>query len=1195
MLSRRRSSEQAVPQQTLPSSPSLLRLDASLRGVNVLFSTIAQPDTLGPPPPRHDAPQPSTDPSASGSLGLALSPVSSTEQQPARRRLFSRDTRHERARRGQAGAPPLHRLVVVASTKNAAYLRLYQLLDYPSISRVSISRVWNLSDLRKVDGLGLPVAESVRFGLFFTSGKMLIWRTQTPFARASFLWSLLQTCASRLKRAPPVQHLRLLDLQTFVDDAARAAPKADADDDDSSSMNYVPSERSNARHASSLDEMNDFLRAPIAIPHTTASESTKSHPTPTHSAKRVTPDDPQLNNPSLSPSGASALYNDIPVPPKPMRGLDSTQRASNPPARPARAQRVTRTLSEPKVSSSFPKSDDPIQPLTVVPRQPDTIAQPFHITGGNLHDMNIDERAFLAAAKRMGAKHNSPICKEEIIEQFASVGSDPNALKIRNRFAGSDIGGGKLLAERRLQQEMKLFKLAPEEQEDFVFALDLFYTESPDAALADFGTWAIAQIQCLEVENITDIVNAEERVTTFYDDQPGNINHDCDPYEVLIKSVTQAGSWLEKNETLLAPYASLAKDLNDQVNLLELQRKNVLNLEAQLDGLLGAISFNQTEQELIQDLDLMDLPNDPVDANYTEIYQAVEVISERRRALSLLTKHSDMIAVQQVRHLTAEKQMKASKLLLPCLKKFLSVQYRVSGEKGGSFSISAEDVRMNTAEVITSPVFSEFFKGARCLSMCGDNSFTELINHYVSVSANWIQSVVRFVMGERKVSVQKPLLDDYATTLLESLLYGTLSEGFRAFRLFSRILESSSEHINDITLSSIMRRQLPDVTFFEEKIRHVINHKSVLQNCLLLHFSYSIDSFVAKLNICTDQELQDIVDRVENQIGLDPIPPASAVPFSFSTSWFDASRSQASLGGQPLSSTCGSLSRPKSVTRQSQVVREYLDTFSSECRTLSTKCHEIIEKHVTTVISLMAAPRDISEKVGRASFFSRVKESVDLCHELVSPIFQGPSNDLDVGIKTKSLCEKLIAAAMRSTEVASASGPKNYGDIVKLQCYGYIAARLADSNEEFLIQLSHLSNRVRRHVVRKWAETHIFDVVLSGLDLETIKRSLTVRQMKLRECVSTMKATEVAVAMKKIVSAGLESAAETCAILALNEELVNRTKEKMEELLRHTRKDKTISDLRPRLLAFSRELLALLRVELRQSQSCHSRPPMQIP
>lgn len=85
------------------------------------------------------------------------------------------------------------------------------------MGRISVFKTWNLSELRRVDRTGLPIARSIQFGLFLSINERIVWRTDNPLKCSKFLWSSLKVCASRLKRAPSVQRLELLDPLTFAD------------------------------------------------------------------------------------------------------------------------------------------------------------------------------------------------------------------------------------------------------------------------------------------------------------------------------------------------------------------------------------------------------------------------------------------------------------------------------------------------------------------------------------------------------------------------------------------------------------------------------------------------------------------------------------------------------------------------------------------------------------------------------------------------------------------------------------------------------------------------------------------------------------------------------------------------------------------------------------------------------------------
>ncbi|KAA8492281.1 hypothetical protein FVE85_3719 [Porphyridium purpureum] len=108
-------------------------------------------------------------------------------------------------------------LAVCETERGSPQLRLHLMQDAPfATGKLAISRTWLLNDLSKVDGLNAPADVALEFALLFSDTKRLVWVCDSPRDRAIFLWGLLQTCASRLSRAPPVEGLRILELQEFA-------------------------------------------------------------------------------------------------------------------------------------------------------------------------------------------------------------------------------------------------------------------------------------------------------------------------------------------------------------------------------------------------------------------------------------------------------------------------------------------------------------------------------------------------------------------------------------------------------------------------------------------------------------------------------------------------------------------------------------------------------------------------------------------------------------------------------------------------------------------------------------------------------------------------------------------------------------------------------------------------------------------
>lgn len=1083
MLSRRRSSEQAS--QSTQSTPAATRIENALRNLQILFSTPVIPDNNRPNIPRP--------PDQSGEI-----PQNDTS---AMRRLFNRDQRPKRN--------PTHTLVV-ASTRGSV-LRLYHVVDAARVTH----RYWNLAELRKIDGLGGPVSESLQFALYFSNSKPMTYRTPSPHERAVFLWSLLHTCASKLKRAPPVEHLRLLDLQNA----------AETEQDDHLSGTY-PSDQ-NLRLESSLEVL------PVPEDHIAPSDNSTTHlvSIPTTSSKHdARPEDGD-------------------------RSSDQTLKPRTRPRTPSRGQKVTRTMSEPKAIAMQPisdNSDDRCQPASTETR---------------VKNMNIDERAFLAAAKRMGAKRSlnaAPHGKD----RFNSVGSDPKARLFQGRVKASDANTAKVVAERRLQQEKKQFRLSMEEQMDVLFALELFGKEQEAVSLHDFGAWTDGQIQALEAENIADLVNVEKQAPEYdlHETPPAQLlsqgsRNEKSPQDLLVESMMFAEPWLEKCQTLLGPYAKLSENINDDVIMLERQRKNVHSLEEELDGLLRALTFEKEEDILISNIGSAADSSDAKSLNYQHFHRAVQVITDKATSLCKLPDLSEMVAVKSVHRLIYEKQNKASEALLPVLMKYVDKLYQLKDVN--DYASTFRESWVTDSALNTDRETSEFLKGAECLAVCGNNSFVELIDHYVAVSSTWIIRFLRFLTEESLgASIVKAALDTRAKQFLENLLYICITEGIRAFRLFSRILDSSDRD-GFISISGILRRQIPDALILDEYVRSVSERSGAKGACINLHFSHSLDFFSEIVDTASDEELEAALVRVETGNR--------------------ARRSQSDFSKEVRNGSA-TIARPV-VTRHDRVVRESVANFLTICNELSLTCQASLETQIGEIIDKMDAAQDVSSTQGRALFFSRVMNSVDLCYQLSSPMYsglgslEGKSNLNRKETNTKSLCERLIAAAMRSTEIASTAGLEDTTDRIKLQCYGYIAAKLEEGNREsFLVQLAHLSSRVRKHVMTKWADVAIFDTILGTLRLDGDKPT-TETYSRFRNAVMELTAQAASSRVKNTINQTMETAVDTCAILPFYADLINLVKEKMEDMLRKVRKDRAVSDIRPKLLSFSRELLSNLRGE----------------
>lgn len=973
----------------------------------------------------------------------------------------------------------------------------------------------------------------------------------------------------------------------MAENPEKYATRGEHDDDFSS--NYAGSEPSNRRAVSSIQELAEPCSGHFPAISANASEASVNRPNSTRTRSSRTTAPAESNATEFHFVDASADTSDTE---HTANGSDPRLNGRSRRRESSHIHKVSGTSSEPKASvrtgtsddSDISKNDDRDRASTVISQQAGE---------SSIDDMGMDRRAFLAEAKRMGAKRSFEIRKDPV-DRFSSVGSDPKARLFQNRLKVSDANTAKVVAERRMQQEKKSFRLSSEEQTDLVFALELFSSEKEGRRLCEFGDWAERQIHALEVENIADIVNVEKSASNLNMVQGIRINESegiskdqKSPYDILVESMTLAAPWLEKCQSALAPYASMAEDINNEIIILELQRQNALRLCAQLDELLLAVSFNDEEQAKISNLDSFVLSSDVGEVDYELFHETVQLITKKSADLSRLEALSKMSAVTEIQGMITEKQNNASSALLVVLKTYLSDVYRINSTDQFEFHLNALSRKSSTNP--DEEDLTRFLKGARCLSVCGNDSFVDLVDHYVSVSRGWVSDILSsWVLTKESSSLEKRVLDMRVNEFTENLFYICLLEGAQAFRLFTDIFDSLDQD-KYISISLILRRQVPDVEFVQEFITPKVEENSGNKACVHLHASHYLERFAEKLGGCNDEQLHEIITNVETRVGISNFPgnnngnlkPMKSSP-SETTLIIEHAKRRERNPKQSLTN----------VSQEDRIVRECISNFLVVCQELSLSCHELVEKHCGQVISSMAVPQEVDSKDGRAFFFSTIKDAVDLCSDLSSPTFQVVTSSVPAqvsSVKTRSLCERLIAAAMRSTEVASTSGTSSTGtaitaDIVKLQCYGYIAAKLGEGErDQYLIHLAHLSSRVRKHVMIRWAEKAVFESILGNLHFDSSKRSTEVYS-KFRTAVMDFNAARIAARMKNAIELAMESSMHTCAILPFYMDMISLTKERMEKVLGRARKDKAISDVRPKLLFFSKELLANLRGELKGLQ-----------
>lgn len=1032
------------------------------------------------------------------------------------RRLFTREPRH---------VPSRSRLVVTANPRNPEIVRIYHLIDNGPSTRPTIHRYWNISDIRRIDGLGGPASETTRFALHIIPNKVFTFRTHSPKARANFIWSLLQVSVSKMKRAPPVQNLRLLELQHLVDNCEGQNHAVDAQN----SAKKKSSQSSLEKSVPASDHSSQLQRQ---TPEPSRKESTETTP-----SKLTTSEAATKSHSRHQSSKETDLL------------LQNSSQDNSEQTAPSQLH-VQRAISGPKHQES--KKEGMEVMLEEAGSDPALRSEQGHSRA-----KSGTKTTFTSPASRSTLRVTSefPGDTNVVSPQFDQV---PKAQFLENRRIPNVANTKTFMQKLQIQKQREQAKLSDQEQAEISFALELFQKEA-DPEIHEFGKWLEDHIQMLDVDNIGDIVTAESRdpcrdpTEAEYTGSWSDTDK-VDFHDVLIKSVTTTESWLRKCESLLKPYADLSETINEDLTLLDLRRENSRALRKELERLLETICFASKEKEIVKELDgVLSVNGNEMD--YSELHKVFHLLSSKAKDIADAPELSKMTAVADVKKYVAENQNRASASLLPSLKSYLEKLYAKRQQIGIKSQISVAQIATKHSETMEEGL-QNFEKGTKCLVACSNDSLATLIDHYVALSSLWITDVLRFLMrAESHASGTKVELDDRVQSFAENFLYISILEGKLALALFANVL-SSPQVANKIEISSILRRQFPAPKLLNEFLDCEKTGDKEFRACVHQHFWHSIESFAEKLTGISDFSLHEMKSAVERRLHA----------------------SEARLNKNVFSTHN---INPESKHQIDTATKEIVVSFQEKCRMLSSSSQLLVETHANDVVNLLSESLELKRPSQRGIFFSRVRAAVDLCVELSAPLCAN-FHDSKSGLKdkTQAICEMLVGAALRRTEVASASAGER-ADEVKLQCYSYITAKLngGQGEKNQLNDLARLPSRVREHLIVRWAEKVVFSKTFCDFDVDSLGRTPEAYS-RFRAAAARLSASSVFSNIKNSISSALEEAGKTCAIVPFYSDVILLLKERMEIVLRRARNDRAISDLRPNLRSFTTELLGKLRLEL---------------
>lgn len=470
---------------------------------------------------------------------------------------------------------------------NPASYALVRAVDNGISPAAVLVRTWPLSELRQIDGFGQPASGSLEFALSFTGAAApVLLRTDNPRSRARFIWSISQLFAHKMRRKPPTTGLLLLDLQQFADDSGPPTAtivgrgSRQAGDLYGNGMEQVPTDdtsddMSGEKLAKVEAAGNDRERVGCGVrfnvssprivrtisapnPSAAAEASRKSRPFPL-----LDPDDTTGEDGISKASGGTGRTG----------GTDGTGATAGTTVTGGTCEnnRTGRTrVSAFRVAEYSDVLDGPM----AIRRQPASAAEfgdarTKYISSAELRDMNIDQRAFLVAASRLGGLND-------------------------------DDGVEVLLERRRREVEKRAFHMTSEEGRDMDLIVSSVEREKGCQSLSNFEKWLDAEVAQLEVVNITETLAVEQDAPALFE-----------PLVELKEALSASDGWFRKCEARLTPHASIVEDIRIQRDAIQVQRQNVFKLESTLTKLLEDCALTEDEQN-------------EVDATITALYSSAE-------------------------------------------------------------------------------------------------------------------------------------------------------------------------------------------------------------------------------------------------------------------------------------------------------------------------------------------------------------------------------------------------------------------------------------------------------------------------------------------------------------------------------------------------------------------------------------------
>lgn len=701
-------------------------------------------------------------------------------------------------------------------------------------------------------------------------------------------------------------------------------------------------------------------------------------------------------------------------------------------------------------------------------------------------DLAIDRRAFLMAASRMGGLADE-------------LGESPTAA-LRKR--------------QQEEEEKRAFRMDRAAIDDLdAVVTELFSAprapvggsvssrtsaQSPTVGMSELEEWLRAEIARAETSNMEETLAVERDAPAL-----------AEPLRHIKESLSTSDGWLRKCESLLAGHAQTVEALHLEIEILETQRRNTDSLYDCLETLLDNVALTPAEEDRADSVlrhandaeNMHDLAPGSV-FFITSIVPVAYMLARKSRFVPEDPALLNMKAFAEERTKLLEKRAVLIDIVMPLMLPHAAKLARAPPVPVPDSATLSDPSLLGVVEAEgTNASVRSFRIASHALGALDEDAVGKLVDAYVRESAASKNSKQRMfpmaVSSHNRRSVTAVREDvRHAVSHLTMLC---LTSGGRVVWMFGGT--GSQDGVVDGTLFA--RILDPAVNEALQELDDRIESYSKRACALVWTVYLELEAQIDAVEAHTRRLVQDgtklagsgaVAEAGLGSDGADASGLGAPRKERERDGMFQRTTSRTSTG----SSASGVLGddSPDAVA----IVARSLTYLADKLRGVSKAYRAKMDVRIgeAVCVTLVRHPTE-SDAVYRKNVFSAVRGLIKLCCDLVdclpsslvsdrlstddklsSPQLPPSAHAFDPArasgllASAKTFCNRLIAAAMRTTENSSTPGPGRRPDIVKLECYAYMSLRLVECSSGLLPDLFQdvlpLAERGRRHACAAWTE-----------------------------------------------------------------------------------------------------------------------------